>query len=47
MKIEDGSGLLLECYGYPKSTKKAAADSAAEGAIAYLKQEGYFLPNSE
>ncbi|KAJ9688889.1 hypothetical protein PVL29_014506 [Vitis rotundifolia] len=46
MKIEDGAGLLLECYGYPKSTKKAAADSAAEGAIAYLKQERY-LSNSE
>lgn len=44
MKIEDGAGLLLECYGYPKPTKKAAADSAAEGAIAYLKQGGY-LPS--
>lgn len=49
LNIEEGGdgGLLLACYGYPKLSKKAAADSAAEGAIAYLKQEGYWLDSEE
>jgi hypothetical protein len=30
------------CFGYPKPTKKTAAEHAAEGALWYLKHLGYF-----
>ncbi|GLU01387.1 hypothetical protein SLE2022_186970 [Rubroshorea leprosula] len=41
VEIEEASNLTLECYGSSKSKKKAAADDAAEGALWYLKHEGY------
>ncbi|KAK7265138.1 hypothetical protein RJT34_32754 [Clitoria ternatea] len=41
MEIEDAPGMILEIYGEPRPRKKDAAESAAEGAIWYLKQAGY------
>ncbi|KAG6781487.1 hypothetical protein POTOM_014396 [Populus tomentosa] len=40
--IEGEASTVLECFGYPKSTKKTAAEHAAEGALWYLKHLGYF-----
>ncbi|CAK7336276.1 unnamed protein product [Dovyalis caffra] len=43
MEIEgEASSTVLECFGDPKSKKKTAAESAAEGALWYLKHLGYF-----
>ncbi|XP_021275641.1 dicer-like protein 4 isoform X3 [Herrania umbratica] len=39
--IEEGPDMILECFGSPKTKKKAAAEHAAEGALWYLKHEGY------
>ena len=33
--------MILECFGGPRTKKKAAAEHAAEGALWYLKHEGY------
>lgn len=41
VEIEEASNMALECYGASKSKKKAAAESAAEGALWYLKNEGH------
>ncbi|KAK9269302.1 hypothetical protein L1049_001073 [Liquidambar formosana] len=46
VEIEETPDLILECFGAPQPQKKAAAEHAAEGALWYLKHEGY-LPNSE
>ncbi|XP_050216578.1 dicer-like protein 4 isoform X2 [Mercurialis annua] len=35
--------LILECFGELRSKKKAAAEHAAEGALWYLKHQGYLL----
>lgn len=43
IEIEEASGLVVECFGEPQSKKKAAAEHAAEGALWFLKQEGYLL----
>ncbi|KAJ6944187.1 ribonuclease 3-like protein 1 [Populus alba x Populus x berolinensis] len=43
--IEGEASTVLECFGYPKSTKKTAAEHAAEGALWYLKRLGYFPIN--
>ncbi|KAM7256598.1 hypothetical protein ACFE04_012339 [Oxalis oulophora] len=42
----ESSRTLLETYGFPQLKKKAAAESAAEGAIWYLNSQGYF-PNKK
>ncbi|XP_030546666.1 dicer-like protein 4 [Rhodamnia argentea] len=39
--IEDSPGMVLECFSDPRATKKAAAEHAAEGALWYLRHEGY------
>uniref|UniRef100_A0A5B7C289 Putative dicer-like protein 4 isoform X2 n=1 Tax=Davidia involucrata TaxID=16924 RepID=A0A5B7C289_DAVIN len=39
--IEEASDMILECYGEPHAKKKDAAEHAAEGALWYLKHEGY------
>lgn len=41
VKIDDAASKTLECYGEPKTTKKAAEEHAAEGLLWCLKQEGY------
>nr|WOD55120.1 DICER-like protein 4 [Abelmoschus esculentus] len=41
LEIEEASDMLLECFSSPQTTKKAAAEHAAEGALWYLKHEGY------
>lgn len=43
IEIEEASGLIVECFGQPQPKKKAAAEHAAQGALWYLKQEGYLL----
>ncbi|KAF8031365.1 hypothetical protein BT93_D0530 [Corymbia citriodora subsp. variegata] len=43
--IEDSPGMVLECFSEPRATKKAAAEHAAEGALWYLRHEGYFHTN--
>ncbi|XP_031381749.1 LOW QUALITY PROTEIN: dicer-like protein 4 [Punica granatum] len=43
IEIEESPQLLVECYGEPRSKKKAAAEHAAEGVLWYLKHEGYLL----
>ncbi|KAG6676656.1 hypothetical protein I3842_15G163400 [Carya illinoinensis] len=35
--------VILECLGTPQSKKKDASEHAAEGALWYLKHQGYFL----
>lgn len=42
MEIEGAPDIVLECFGAPQTKKKAAAEYAAEGAVWYLKQEGYW-----
>ncbi|XP_061982727.1 ribonuclease 3-like protein 1 isoform X2 [Populus nigra] len=42
IRIEGEASTVLECFGYPKPTKKTAAEHAAEGALWYLKHLGYF-----
>ncbi|XP_048490834.1 dicer-like protein 4 isoform X2 [Beta vulgaris subsp. vulgaris] len=39
--IEEAEDVALECFGRPQVKKKAAAEEAAEGAIWFLKKEGY------
>ncbi|KAK7329981.1 hypothetical protein VNO77_24164 [Canavalia gladiata] len=41
LEIEEAQDMILEFVGEPKSKKKDAAESAAEGAFWYLQQEGY------
>ncbi|XP_068345228.1 dicer-like protein 4 [Pyrus communis] len=41
VKIEEDPDTLLECFGEPNMKKKAAAESAAEGALWYLKNRGF------
>lgn len=41
MKIDDVSDTLLEAFGEPRTSKKAAAEHAAEGALWYLEKKGY------
>ncbi|KAI4355800.1 hypothetical protein L6164_004539 [Bauhinia variegata] len=41
IEIETESKTIMECFGAPCPTKKTAADHAAEGALWYLKHEGY------
>lgn len=43
--IEDSPGMVLECFSDPRATKKAAAEHAAEGALWYLRHEGYVHTN--
>ncbi|KAK4798282.1 hypothetical protein SAY86_030608 [Trapa natans] len=47
IEIEEASGLVVECFGEPRSKKKGAAEHAAEGALWYLKQEGYLLKSEQ
>lgn len=41
LEIEETPDVIFEFVGEPQSKKKDAAESAAEGAIWYLQQEGY------
>ncbi|KAL3824589.1 hypothetical protein ACJIZ3_020618 [Penstemon smallii] len=41
LEIEELPNEMFEFYGEPRSRKKEAADHAAEGALWYLKHEGY------
>nr|CAD1831898.1 unnamed protein product [Ananas comosus var. bracteatus] len=41
VRVEGATATLLECFGDPKAQKKAAQEHAAEGALWYLKQQGY------
>ncbi|KAK3033196.1 hypothetical protein RJ639_036988 [Escallonia herrerae] len=41
MEIEENTNMVLECIGDPRAKKKDAAEHAAEGALWYLKHEGY------
>ncbi|PPS05772.1 hypothetical protein GOBAR_AA14871 [Gossypium barbadense] len=41
VEIEEAPDMILECFSSPRTTKKAAAEHAAEGALWYLKHEGY------
>lgn len=43
VEIDDAEKFILECTGRPLAKKKDAAESAAEGALWYLKHEGYSL----
>ncbi len=43
MEIEEAQDVILVCSGEPRSKKKDAAENAAEGALWYLKNEGYLL----
>lgn len=43
--IEDSPGMVLESFSDPRETKKAAAEHAAEGALWYLRHEGYVHKN--
>ncbi|XP_065848969.1 dicer-like protein 4 isoform X2 [Euphorbia lathyris] len=40
MEIE-APEMIIECYGEARSKKKSAADHAAEGALWYLRHQGY------
>ncbi|XP_047169317.1 dicer-like protein 4 isoform X2 [Vigna umbellata] len=42
LEIEEVPDTILEFVGEPRSKKKDAAESAAQGAFWYLQQEGYF-----
>lgn len=42
MEIEEMSR-VIEAYGEPRLKKKDAAEHAAEGALWFLKKEGYLL----
>jgi hypothetical protein len=46
VQIKGPSETLLECYSDAKLQKKAAQEHAAQGALWYLKQDGY-LPKDE
>lgn len=41
VEIEEAPAMTLECFGSPHSKKKIAAEHAAEGALWFLKREGY------
>ncbi|XP_050382683.1 dicer-like protein 4 isoform X2 [Argentina anserina] len=41
MKMDDASDTLLEAVGAPRTSKKAAAEQAAEGALWFLIKNGY------
>ncbi|KAI4379355.1 hypothetical protein MLD38_005667 [Melastoma candidum] len=41
VEVEDSPNRVLECFSEPRPKKKAAAEHAAEGAIWYLKHQGY------
>ncbi|KAL0292773.1 UNVERIFIED_CONTAM: Dicer-like protein 4 [Sesamum calycinum] len=41
MEIEELPNQIFEFYGEPRMRKKDAAEHAAQGALWYLKQEGY------
>lgn len=41
--IEEGENTMLECFGGPRPRKKDAEEHAAEGALWYLKHQGYLL----
>lgn len=43
MEIEAAQDVILKCSGDARSKKKDAAEHAAEGAVWYLKNEGYLL----
>jgi endoribonuclease Dicer len=43
VEIEEAQDVILVCSGEPRSKKKDAAENAAEGALWYLKNEGYLL----
>ena len=43
LEIEEDSDVNFEFIGDPQSKKKDAAERAAEGALWYLKQQGYLL----
>jgi len=42
LEIEEAPDTILEFVGEPRTKKKDAAESAAEGAFWYLQQVGYF-----
>lgn len=44
VEIEETSR-VIESYGEAQAKKKDAAEHAAEGALWFLKQEGYLLDN--
>lgn len=41
VKIDDSSDTVLEGFGAPHTSKKAAAEHSAEGALWYLEKAGY------
>lgn len=41
MEIEEMPNETFEFYGEPRAKKKDAAEHAAEGALWYLKHEGF------
>ncbi|KAL0423450.1 UNVERIFIED_CONTAM: Endoribonuclease Dicer4, partial [Sesamum radiatum] len=41
MEIKELPNQIFEFYGEPRMRKKDAAEHAAQGALWYLKQEGY------
>lgn len=43
MEIEDEQDVVLECFGAPRPKKKDAEEHAAEGALWYLKHDGFML----
>ncbi|OMO74217.1 Double-stranded RNA-binding protein [Corchorus olitorius] len=45
IKEENASATILESFGNPHSTKKMAAEHAAEGALWYLRHLGFSLQN--
>ncbi|GLU21999.1 hypothetical protein SLE2022_381020 [Rubroshorea leprosula] len=45
VEIQGDFNTTLECFSSPQSTKKNAAENAAEGALWYLGQMGYFPKN--
>ncbi|XP_062159041.1 dicer-like protein 4 [Alnus glutinosa] len=46
VEIEDAEDVVLECFGEPRAKKKDAEEHAAEGALWYLKHDGY-LPETD
>ncbi|XP_062157664.1 dicer-like protein 4 isoform X2 [Alnus glutinosa] len=40
---KEAPDVVLECFGAPRSKKKDAEEHAAEGALWYLKHDGYLL----
>lgn len=43
VEIDEPEQSILEITGRPLAKKKDAAENAAEGALWYLKHEGYLL----